>query len=70
MCRIRISALDEVIPVTRERVCTIIGTLPAVLLAQKLISGALVENAKTQVEEAADRRRSSRKTRPRDLPPG
>ena len=55
---------------TRERVCTIIGTLSAVLLAQKLISGALVENAKTQVEEAAARRRSSWKTRPRDLPPG
>ena len=34
--RVRISNIDEVIPMTRERVCTIVGTLPAVLLAQML----------------------------------
>ena len=49
--RVRISAMDEVIPMTRERICTIVGTLPAVLLAQKLISTALVENVKPLIDE-------------------
>jgi len=49
--RIRISAMDEVIPMTRERICTIVGTLPSVLLAQKLISTALVENSKPLIDE-------------------
>ena len=49
--RIRISAMDEVIPMTRERICTVVGTLPSVLLAQKLISTALVENSKPLIDE-------------------
>ena len=49
--RVRISNIDEVIPMTRERVCTIVGTLPAVLLAQKLVSNALVENARPPMDE-------------------
>ena len=49
--RVRVSNMDEVIPVTRERVCTIVGTLPAVLLAQKLVSNALVENARPPMDE-------------------
>ena len=51
--RIRISAIDEVLPVTRERVCTIVGTLPAVLLAQKLISAALLDNVAPRGEETS-----------------
>lgn len=49
--RVRVSNMDEVIPMTRERVCTIVGTLPAVLLAQKLVSNALVENARPPMDE-------------------
>ena len=49
--RVRVSNIDEVIPMTRERVCTIVGTLPAVLLAQKLVSNALVENARPPMDE-------------------
>ena len=48
--RVRISNIDEVIPMTRERVCTIVGTLPAVLLAQKLVCNALVENARPPMD--------------------
>lgn len=48
--RVRISAIDEVIPGTRERICTIAGTLASVLLAQKLISNALVENSKQPMD--------------------
>lgn len=56
--RIRISAMDEVIPMTRERICTIVGTLPSVLLAQKLISTALIENAKPLMDEPAGSQRT------------
>ena len=51
--RIRISAIDEVLPVSRERVCTIVGSLPSVLLAQRLVSNALVENARPSMAEPA-----------------
>lgn len=56
--RIRISAMDEVIPMTRERICTIVGTLPSVLLAQKLISTALVENSKPLIDEPVGSQRT------------
>lgn len=39
--RVHISAIDEVIPVTRERVATISGRIGSLTLAQHLISKAL-----------------------------
>lgn len=41
--RIRISAMDEILPVTRERIATIAGTAEALLRAQQLISAVLAE---------------------------
>jgi hypothetical protein len=39
--RVHISAMDEVLPVTRERIITISGALPSLLCAQHLISETL-----------------------------
>jgi len=41
--RIRISAIDEVLPHTRERIATVSGSLDALLRAQQLISAVLSE---------------------------
>ena len=49
--RIRISAMDEVLPMTRERIATICGPVASLLRAQQLISAVLAEPR--QGEDAA-----------------
>eukprot|EP00966_Prymnesium_polylepis_P039120 908016-Prymnesium_polylepis.1 len=41
--RIRISAMDEVLPITRERIATIAGPIESLLRAQQMISTILAE---------------------------
>ena len=40
-CSIKVSAADELVPLTRERIATIQGSLPAMAQAQKLLGAAM-----------------------------
>jgi hypothetical protein len=51
--RVHISAMDEVLPVTRERIITISGALPSLLCAQHLISENLQNSRLERAQKIA-----------------